>query len=422
MSTITQQHLDRFKSYYRDLDDVQGLKLEDAHRIAKDGEIDWFNTSPEDFRKENEDDIPACYIAIGFVIFDAVCLGIGAWGLRPIAKPATIKNIASVIYTTSNREVTPAIELLISQLASEKSNFLTKAWNVVSLLIAIKNAGLMTAIWKAFKGGLTLYYAIIYGVQGLATITAAFATGGLALAAEVALVVVSAAYLVNDVVSAITICNLTARDPDAPPSFKKDPMVYKPNVSIRTFSGNYLTVVDNGGLGGPNAEPYIIHTDATTIGAWEKFTLVPIDPTKDTFALRTASGNYLTAVGGGGQGGPNMNFAPIHTDATQVGDWEQIVLIQQIEQGEETYALATTRGYFITAVNGGGMNGRGSIYDPLHTDASSIGNWETFTFSQIQYSENWIVSGSQRDGASRRILYRGWMISSDHDRIACAGP
>jgi len=46
----------------------------------------------------------------------------------------------------------------------------------------------------------------------------------------------------------------------------------------------------------------VIHTDATWIGAWEKFTLIDSgDGLPNTrFFLQTTNGHYLTAMGGGG--------------------------------------------------------------------------------------------------------------------------
>jgi hypothetical protein len=139
-------------------------------------------------------------------------------------------------------------------------------------------------------------------------------------------------------------------------------------------------VVNNGGLGGPNDASSIIHTDATEIGPWEKFTLVPLDTTNKRFALKTMTGNYLTAVNGGGLGGPNDASSIIHTDATEVGPWESLVLI---EQPDGTYAIRTTSGYYLTAVNGGGLGGPNDASSIIHTDATQVGPWETFTFDSL---------------------------------------
>ncbi len=132
--------------------------------------------------------------------------------------------------------------------------------------------------------------------------------------------------------------------------------------AIRTVGGRYLTAVNGGGVGGANA----LHTDATQIQAWERFTLVPLGG--DRFAIQTVNGRYLTAVNGGGVGGADS----IHTDATQIQGWEQFTFVAL---GGDAYAIQTVNGRYLTAVNGGGVGGPGA----LHTDATQIQAWERFT-------------------------------------------
>ena len=64
----------------------------------------------------------------------------------------------------------------------------------------------------------------------------------------------------------------------------------------------------------------MVHTDAVYLQAWEKFSLSPQG--KGYYAIKTANGHYLTAVGGGGQ-----ITDVLHTDATGVGAWEQFRLV-----------------------------------------------------------------------------------------------
>jgi hypothetical protein len=84
---------------------------------------------------------------------------------------------------------------------------------------------------------------------------------------------------------------------------------------FETVNGHYLTAV-----GGRGRTTDVIHTDATRIGSWEKFTLIdsrsgsaPIQ-----YGFETANGHYLTAVGGGGR-----ITDVIHSDATQLQAWER---------------------------------------------------------------------------------------------------
>lgn len=146
-------------------------------------------------------------------------------------------------------------------------------------------------------------------------------------------------------------------------------------LALKTVNGNYLTIVNGGGLGGPNDGPgaVALHTDATNAGPWEMFELEWIDA--DQFAIKTASGNYLTAVNGGGIGGPNDASCPVHTDATANGPWEKLYLSYNAKTGHAT--IQTADGNYLTAVNGGGLGGPDTM--PIHSDATTVGPWEKFT-------------------------------------------
>jgi hypothetical protein len=99
-------------------------------------------------------------------------------------------------------------------------------------------------------------------------------------------------------------------------------------IALMTPNGaNYVTAV-NGGNMGTISDGQAIHTNATAKGVDEIFTLL-FSADYRTVALRTAHGHYVTAAGGGGCGGSNS--VPIHTDATSVGPWENFTL--NIESG-----------------------------------------------------------------------------------------
>jgi hypothetical protein len=151
-------------------------------------------------------------------------------------------------------------------------------------------------------------------------------------------------------------------------------------VALKTLDGHYLTVVNGGGLGGPNAGPTAsaLHTDATKVGPWETFEIVWTDATH--FGIRTSRGHYVTAVNGGGVGGPNNASSPVHTDASRCGPWERLLLNYDFSSGRAT--LQTPSGQFVTAVNGGGFGGPNNV--PIHTDATVLGPWETFSLELLR--------------------------------------
>src|SRR5271155_3153774 len=91
--------------------------------------------------------------------------------------------------------------------------------------------------------------------------------------------------------------------------------------AINTSNGHYVTAVNGGGIEGCSSgwPPVVLNSNATTIGRNETFTFIWVQPERNfqagSFALQTASGNFITAVNGGGLGGSNDCLAPFHTDA-----------------------------------------------------------------------------------------------------------
>ena len=95
--------------------------------------------------------------------------------------------------------------------------------------------------------------------------------------------------------------------------------------AMRTLKGYYLSAIDGGGR---TTEPIIV-TGATSAGPWEKFRLAVMDPPPpNDKSIQTSSGNYLTGVSGGGR-----TADVLHTDATQVRDWEQFRIYDLSEGG-----------------------------------------------------------------------------------------
>ncbi|MEU5695554.1 hypothetical protein [Actinosynnema sp. NPDC020468] len=129
--------------------------------------------------------------------------------------------------------------------------------------------------------------------------------------------------------------------------------------AVQTLNtGTYLTAVRGGGQ-----VIDVIHSDATRIDAWERFTFV--DAGDQHYGLRTANGNYVTAVRGGGQ-----VVDVVHTDGTTLRGWETFSLVPT---GADRYAIRTFDGHYLTAIGGGGR-----VTDVLHTDATTISTWEQF--------------------------------------------
>jgi len=95
------------------------------------------------------------------------------------------------------------------------------------------------------------------------------------------------------------------------------------------------------------------------------------------FAFRTKKGYYLTAIDGGGR-----STAPtIITAATSAGPWEKfriVVADPAVTAFDKSFQTATSN--YVTAVNGGGMTS-----DALHTDATQVRGWEQFRMNDLSW-------------------------------------
>ena len=122
---------------------------------------------------------------------------------------------------------------------------------------------------------------------------------------------------------------------------------------------------------GGNKPNDAFHTDATKASTWEYFYFLKCGDLGSgyQYAIRpTGTGNipgkgdlvsYLTALGGGGKTSQAMTaFSGLQADRCSS--------IKQKTTG--TYALQTSSGNYVTAVNGGGL----ASGDNLHTDAQQV--------------------------------------------------
>jgi hypothetical protein len=145
---------------------------------------------------------------------------------------------------------------------------------------------------------------------------------------------------------------------------------------IQTSNGFFLSAWKNGGVGGANlgTGATALHTDATKAGPWELFSIIFIDATH--FALKTANGQYVTAINGGGAGNPSPQFAIGTIRLGGLPGSNETFSITAVGGGKVT--ISTSDGHYVTAVNGGGFGGPNDV--PIHTDATSMGPWEHFTW------------------------------------------
>ena len=137
-----------------------------------------------------------------------------------------------------------------------------------------------------------------------------------------------------------------------------------PGTTIQTKNGNYVTAVGGGGQL-TNA----LHTDARTAGSWEHFRVLKCGDLGSglTYAILPTNGGVLNAPGGGGQ----------TQQAIINGGLDDSARFTLIRQADGSYALRTSNGInYVTAVGGGGrpLAAEGNF----HTDATQVQAWERF--------------------------------------------
>lgn len=363
LELITQANLDTFKAQHPKNAAIQALTLDEVLTNTAGRTVVWERVldnppplilSRMAFFGSNRS---WCDLDIAKVVIDVVLIAIDASSLSGEICQESLEEAAAVM-----GDDIAEIEQLVRALGDAGTPG-EKAAGLFAILRHIVDIGCLGGILGAIFKSLSWWDMILYGIVAVCTIVALCATDGLSLIAEIVSLIVSGAFLIEDVATCINTCS----NPNPPPG--------PPGVSgLRTIDGHFMTVVNGGGVGDDDAA---LNSDRVTVGIWETFTVVPIDYVAGTFALRCYNGQYLTALNGGGIGGPDNHNSPCHTNATSIGDWEQIQFVPQ-ENG--TYAISTFYQYWITAVNGGGWpQQKGQAF---RTDTDTIGPWETFALVQ----------------------------------------
>jgi hypothetical protein len=113
--------------------------------------------------------------------------------------------------------------------------------------------------------------------------------------------------------------------------------------AIQTYTSHYLTAVDGGGR-----TSEVMHQDATKIGKWEMFRFLA-QGSDGTYGIQTTNGHYVTALGGGGKYLEDKLPDVLHTDATSVGGWEKW---RPLGQPDGSFLLQTSVGKYLSVPNG----------------------------------------------------------------------
>jgi hypothetical protein len=206
-SSFTLADLNRLKALFPENSALQAVTLDDITQqtIGKLRDGSTATLGPDRPAKRSGAIISACHYAEVMLVVDAVFIAMGATGLRKVwnnVDPTWIEHIADVLAPQMTE-----IERIAMRLSNPATPMLTMAAQVWAIVKLVYTAGLFEAIYKAIMQTLSWWDMILYGVLGLAELTAAFVTDGaeiiVLIVAELALI----GFLASDVVKAKDECH-----------------------------------------------------------------------------------------------------------------------------------------------------------------------------------------------------------------------
>ena len=143
-----------------------------------------------------------CEKKIGYVIFDCICLLLGAAECR-----AALSEEAAEEMAEAAKPVLSKMEQYIITLADEEASTRDKAQAVFNVGSTIWSGGCLGEVVSAWLGTLTFGDKVLYGATALATLLAMFATDGAAEIGVVAVELATAGWLVDDSIKCSEACS-----------------------------------------------------------------------------------------------------------------------------------------------------------------------------------------------------------------------
>jgi hypothetical protein len=200
MRTITQETFKAYQALNPNDTRLQKLTLDELYANTGSGQVDWdkITYKPGLLRGSEWD----CGLGIGYVVFDCICLFIGAVSLRSSLTAEAAEDIAKAAEPVANQM--EGYIKTISASASSKTEVATAVFGVISTLYSGSCLG---AVIGAFLGSLTWYNAVLYGATALGTIMAAVATDGVAEIGIIVVELATAGFLVGDSIKCADACS-----------------------------------------------------------------------------------------------------------------------------------------------------------------------------------------------------------------------
>ena len=200
MRTITPETFKAYQALNPHDSRLQSLTLAELYENTGTGQVDWNKvTYKPALLQSGEWD---CAKGIGYVVFDCVCLFLGAVTLRASVTAEAAEDMAKAAEPVASQ--LEKYILIMSDANSSKTAIATAVFGIIS---TIYSGSCLGAVISAFLGSLTWYNAILYGATALGTIMAAVATDG---AAEIGIIIVelaTAGFLVGDSIKCKEACS-----------------------------------------------------------------------------------------------------------------------------------------------------------------------------------------------------------------------
>ena len=198
---LTENELFLFKTYFPEDKELEAVTLQELSDNTNGLKVDWTSIRHDGDGLLEGSEL-TCGVNIGFVVFDCICLFIGAVSLRS----SLSKSTAELVGKAAEPVISQLEEYIriIGNADSSKSEVGQAVFNVVA---TIYSGGCLGAVISAFCTGLTTYQYILYGATAVGTITAACATDGVAIIGAILVELATVGFLTVDAISCVKECD-----------------------------------------------------------------------------------------------------------------------------------------------------------------------------------------------------------------------
>ena len=142
-----------------------------------------------------------CNIQIGYVVYDCMCLILGATEMRKYANDAEARIIAAAAEPALS-----GIKLNVLKIADPASNKTDVSGAAYKIVAAIYSSGCLAEVYKTWVGSLPAKSALKYTSKALKALIASFFTDGAALFGIIMIEMATFDYLIEDSISCKDYC------------------------------------------------------------------------------------------------------------------------------------------------------------------------------------------------------------------------